>query len=115
MFGQGEGDIEIIMDDKNIHLSPEAMRNENVTCSSESSIPASSSRQSIGMHSSEMNAQITDSAEVVAQPPYFDANNESIVDDGVSSEPQGFVRGDNDSHQEMDVDVHIEEDSRPNI
>jgi hypothetical protein len=84
MFGQGDGDIEIIMDDKNIHSSPEAMRNENVTCSSESSIPASSSVQS--MHSSEMNARITES-EAVAAEPYFDANNESIVDDGVSSEP----------------------------
>jgi hypothetical protein len=91
MFGQGEGDIEIIMDDKNIHTSPDAMRNENVTCSSESSIPASSRSQALD---SEMNAKITESE----HEPYFNANNESIVDDGVSSEPQGFVVGDNDSH-----------------
>lgn len=58
MFGQGEGDIEIIMDDKNIHLSPEAMRNENVTCSSESSIPASASLED---QESEMNAKISES------------------------------------------------------
>ena len=59
MFGHGSGDIEIIMDDKNIHLSPNAMRNENITCSSESSMSireASASRRS-----SEMNARITES------------------------------------------------------
>ena len=46
------------MDDKNIHTSPEAMRNENVTCSSESSIPASSRSEVLD---SEMNAKITES------------------------------------------------------
>jgi hypothetical protein len=107
MFGQGEGDIEIIMDDKNIHTSPEAMRNENVTCSSESSIPASSRSEVLD---SEMNAKITESEQ--EPEPYFDAN-ESIVDDGVSSEPQGFVVGDNDSHQE--VDAEIEESDGPPI
>ena len=53
-----------------------------------------------------MNARITESLEV---PQYFD-DKESIIDDGIgsiNSEPQGFVRGDNDS----DVEVNIEEES----
>jgi hypothetical protein len=60
MFGEGSGDIEIIMDDKNIDMSPEAMIKENITCSSssESSMNASSARRS-----SEMNAKISENSQ----------------------------------------------------